>query len=105
MVFLELKKIKRKRLPFVVAIIVIISATIQYFMGNMTYNGVPYGNELGWFLKNDLTLSSYYIFIPVISLIGMEIFLLEDHNNTMKNLLVIPINKNDIFLSKLFVLF
>ena len=105
MVFLELKKIKRKRLPFVVAIILIISAAIQYFMGNMTYNGVSYGNELGWFLKNDLTLSSYYIFIPVISLIGMEIFLLEEHNNTMKNLLVIPINKKDILLSKLFVLF
>jgi len=105
MVFLELKKIKRKRLPFVVAIILIISAAIQYFMGNMTYNGVPYGNELGWFLKNDLTLSSYYIFIPVISLIGMEIFLLEEYNSTMKNLLVIPINKKDILLSKLFVLF
>ncbi|MGC3051244.1 ABC transporter permease, partial [Enterococcus faecalis] len=45
------------------------------------------------------------MFIPVISLIGMEKFLLEDHNNTKKNLLVIPINKTDIFLSKLFVLF
>ena len=49
MVSLELKKHKRKKLPVVVAIIVIVGAVIQYFMGNMTYNGVAYGKVLGWF--------------------------------------------------------
>ncbi|MDU2025485.1 MAG: hypothetical protein E6729_07980, partial [Finegoldia magna] len=66
MVSLELKKHKRKKLPVVVAIIVIVGAVIQYFMGNMTYNGVAYGKVLGWFFENGLTLNSYYLFIPVI---------------------------------------
>lgn len=105
MVLLELKKIRRKKLPLVFAIIVIVGAIIQYFMGNMTYNGVAYGNELGWFFKNGLTLNSYYIFIPAISLVGMELFVLEGRNNTLKNLLVIPTNKKEIMLNKICLLF
>ncbi|HGC8932940.1 TPA: ABC transporter permease [Streptococcus agalactiae] len=105
MVSLELKKHKRKKLPVVVAIIVIVGAVIQYFMGNMTYNGVAYGKVLGWFFENGLTLNSYYLFIPVISMIGMELFALEKRNNTLKNLLVIPINRKEIILNKFCVLF
>ncbi|MEL3907782.1 MAG: ABC transporter permease [Treponemataceae bacterium] len=105
MLLLELKKIKRKKLPLIFAIIVIVGTTIQYFMGNMTYNGVAYGNKLGWFFKNGLTLNSYYLFIPVISLVGMELFVLEGRNNTLKNLLVIPINKKEIMLNKIYFLF
>ena len=77
MVLLELKKFKRKKLTLVFAIIVIVGATVQYFIGSMTYNGVAYGNELGWFFKGGLILNSYYLFIPVISLMGMELFVLE----------------------------
>lgn len=105
MVSLELKKHKRKKLPLVVAIIVIVGAVIQYFMGNMTYNGVAYGKVLGWFFQNGLILNSYYLFIPVISMIGMELFVLEKRNNTLKNLLVIPMNRKEVILNKFCVLF
>lgn len=104
MILVELKKIKRKKLPLALATMVIVGAAIQYFMGNMTYNGVAYGNELGWFFKNGLTLNSYYLSIPIISSVGTELFMLERRNNTLKNLLVIPINKKEVMVNKLCVL-
>ena len=105
MLSLELKKVKRKKLPLILASIVLVGTAIQYFMGNMTYNGVAYGAELGWFLKNGLIMNSYYLFIPVIFLIGMELFILEKRNNTLKSLLVVISNKKVLIIGKLHLLF
>ncbi|WP_064590422.1 ABC transporter permease [Streptobacillus moniliformis] len=105
MIFLELKKIRRKKLMLIFIILVIISIITQYFMGSIIYNGMAYGNKLGWFFKNSLILNTYYFFIPIISLIGMELFILEERNNTLKNLLVIPINKKELMCIKIYLLF
>jgi len=55
----------------------IMSAVIQELMGKRVYNNVAYGETLGFFLHNGLIVNSYYLFIPIFSLIGMELFLLE----------------------------
>ena len=48
---------------------------------------------LGFFLHNGLIVNSYYLFIPIFSLIGMESFLLERQNNTLINILTVPLNQ------------
>ncbi|WP_195445104.1 ABC transporter permease [Peptoniphilus harei] len=105
MISLEFKKLKRKKFFVTLLIVCFISAIIQYIMGNMTYNGVKYGADVGWFLKDGLTVNSYYIFIPVFALIGMELFLLEERNNVYNNILTIPINKVKLIKSKISAMF
>lgn len=101
---LEMKKMKRRKFLLVLTFVCFITAIIQYAMGNMTYCGVKYGSEVGWFFKNGLTTNSYYLLIPIFSLVGMELFLLEVRNNTLNNLLSIPIRKGDLIKSKMLLL-
>lgn len=105
MVSLEIKKIKRKKFLIALFLVCVAATIIQYMMGNVTYNGIKYGAEVGWFLNNGLTVNSYYMFIPIFSLTGMELFLIEEKNNTLNNLLSIPIRKIDLVKSKIIVLF
>lgn len=105
MISLELKKIKRNKILLIVFIVIASGALIQYMMGKMTYMGSAYGDELGWFFRNGLVMNSYYFFIPVITLFGMEQITLETRYNTLKNLLVIPYSKRKILLDKFRLLF
>lgn len=100
MVQIELKKLKRKKLLLILFIVCLISSLIQYGMGNMTYNDIKYGSTFGWFLKNGLSVNSYYIFTPIFTLIGMELFLMESRDKVWNNLLTSPIKIEDIVKSK-----
>lgn len=93
MLILEFKKLKRRKLFLVLLSVIVISAIIQHLMGNRTYDTVAYGETLGFFLHNGLIVNSYYIFIPVFSLVGMELFLLERQNNTLVYILTVPVTK------------
>ena len=55
-------------------------------------------------MHNGLIVNSYYLFIPIFSLIGMELFLLERQNNTLINILTVPITKNVLITIKTVVL-
>jgi len=94
MLCVEFKKLKRKKFFWILLLVIIMSAVIQELMGKRVYNNVAYGETLGFFLHNGLIVNSYYLFIPIFSLIGMELFLLERQNNTLINILTVPITKN-----------
>lgn len=100
MVQIELKKLKRKKFLLILFIVCLISSLIQYGIGNMTYNDMKYGSTFSWFLKNGLSVNSYYIFTPIFTLIGMELFLMESRDNVWNNLLTSPIKIEDIVKSK-----
>ncbi|MGP1576316.1 MAG: ABC transporter permease, partial [Treponema sp.] len=86
---MEFKKLKRKKFFLILPLVIIMSAVIQALMGNRVYDSVAYGETLGFFLHNGIIVNSYYVFIPVFSLIGMELFLLERQNNTLINILTV----------------
>ena len=104
MLCVEFKKLKRKKFFWILLLVIIISAVIQELMGKRVYNNVAYGEALGFFLHNGLIVNSYYLFIPIFSLIGMELFLLERQNNTLINILTVPITKNVLITIKTAVL-
>lgn len=93
MLCVEFKKLKRKKFFWILLLVIIMSAVIQELMGKRVYNNVVYGETLGFFLHNGLIVNSYYLFIPIFSLIGMELFLLERQNNTLINILMVPLNQ------------
>lgn len=100
MLILEFKKLKRRKLFLVLLSVIVISAVIQHLMGNRTYDAVAYGETLGFFLHNGLIINSYYIFIPVFSLVGMELFLSERQNNTLVYILTVPVTKKALITVK-----
>ena len=100
MLILEFKKLKRRKLFLVLLSVIVISAIIQHLMGNRTYDAVAYGETLGFFLHNGLIVNSYYIFIPVFSLVGMELFLSERQNNTLVYILTVPVTKKALITVK-----
>ena len=104
MLCFEFKKLKRKKFFWILLLVIIMSAVIQELMGKRVYNNVAYGETLGFFLHNGLIVNSYYLFIPIFSLIGMELFLLERQNNTLINILTVPITKNILITIKTVVL-
>ncbi|HEM3231945.1 ABC transporter permease [Streptococcus suis] len=105
MIKLELKKLKRRKIFATLVLVCFISAIIQYIMGNMTYHGVKYGEDVGWFLKNGLTINSYYLFIPIFTLTGMELFLAEERNHTYNNILTTSVNKIKLIKAKISLMF
>ena len=97
---LEFKKMKRSKLIIVLILIVVLNIGIHYLMGNVKYVGIPYAAEPGWTLQNTLIVGTYYLLLPVFTLIGSASFIIERENSVYINILTIPVRKSHLILNK-----
>lgn len=95
----ELKKFKRKKIfifALLLAFIFPLLGTVLIIKGNSSDF-----SSINNFIREE---SGFLLLMPILVLLAINSFFLELDNNTMKNLLVIPISKKNIIISKLIVL-
>ncbi|HFD4857749.1 TPA: ABC transporter permease, partial [Streptococcus pyogenes] len=95
----ELKKFKRKKIfifALLLAFVFPLIGTVLIVKGNSSDF-----SSINNFIREE---SGFLLLMPILVLLAINSFFLELDNNTMKNLLVIPISKKNIIISKLIVL-
>ncbi len=99
LIFCELKKLKRKK-TFSLALL---AAFIFPVLGTALVSGftnVTFADMLS-FVRED---SGFLLLMPLLIILAANLFFSEQDNDTLKNLLCIPLSKNSLVLVKLLVL-
>lgn len=102
---IEFIKMKRSKILYFTMLGIIFVAGSVLFLGSMSRLEKRYFDKLGWLMEGTLSLSSFYVLPAIFSLIGGYIINREYEEDTLKNIITIPVDINKLIFSKLIVAF
>ena len=97
----ERLKLKRSKILWIAVFAVVMVSFIVFMQGQFMYNGQRYVDGVGWFITATQSLGSLYVFPAIIALIGSYMICREDQDDTMKSLVLVPVNVSDLIRAKM----
>ena len=88
----EKLKLKRSNVFKVAIFSTLVVAVIVFMQGQFQYYGQRYIDDPEWYLTAIQSLGSFYVFPAIIALMGSYIICRENQDDTMKSLVLIPVN-------------
>lgn len=97
----ERLKLKRSKILWIAVFAALLVALIVFMQGQFTYNGQRYVDGPGWFITATQSLGSLYVLPAIIALLGSYMICREDQDDTMKSLVLVPVNISDLLRAKM----
>lgn len=97
---LELVKLKRRKIGYLLPLVVIVLFLLEWMIGNQLYQGHRYGSVNGWYLENGFFFLNYYFLLPLSSLILVDLIGMEDQSKTITSLRLIPVDLKQLLQTK-----
>lgn len=99
LILIEIKKFKRKKLFYFAILLALVFPLIGAILiaGG---NDADFGSITG-FIREE---SGFLLQMPILVILAVNLFFIEIDNGTLKNLLVIPVKKKNLILTKLLVI-
>lgn len=97
---LELVKLKRRKIGYLLPLVVIVLFLLEWMIGNQIYQGHRYGSVNGWYLENGFFFLNYYFLLPLSSLILVDLIGMEDQSKTITSLRLIPVDLKQLLQTK-----
>ncbi|MCR8747148.1 ABC transporter permease [Romboutsia lituseburensis] len=99
----EIKKIRRLNIVWITIFATVMVAGIVFISGWLTYNGSRDIDSAGWYMEMAQPLATLFVLHAVISLLGSYMICREEDDDTIKSLLLIPVNEAILHFSDLSV--
>ncbi|WP_346962343.1 ABC transporter permease [Clostridium sp.] len=101
----ELQKIRRSNIVWITIFATVMVAVIVFIQGWFTYNGSRDIDSAGWYMTMAQPLATFFVLPAVISLLGSYMICREEHEDSIKSLLLIPINETKLIATKMIITF
>lgn len=101
----EIQKIRRLNIVWIAVFATVMVAAIVFISGWFTYNGSRNIDSAGWYMDMAQPLATLFVFPAVISLLGSYIICREEDDDTIKSLLLIPVNETKLIATKMIITF
>lgn len=101
----EVHKLRRSRILWVLAFGIAMVLLIVAAQGQFAGNDDQYGLEPEWFLTGVQSLGTFYALPGLIALLGSYIICREKQDDTLKSLLIIPVEEGKMLLAKMIMTF
>lgn len=101
----ELQKIRRSNIVWITIFATVMIAVIVFIQGWFTYNGSRDIDSAGWYMTMAQPLATIFVLPAVISLLGSYMICREEDEDTIKSLLLIPINERKLIATKMIITF
>ncbi|MGX4601802.1 ABC transporter permease [Faecalimicrobium sp. JNUCC 81] len=101
----ELQKIRRSNIVWIAVFATVMIAVIVFIQGWFMYNGSRDIDTAGWYMTMAQPLATFFVLPGVISLLGSYMICREEDDDTIKSLLLIPINETKLIATKMIITF
>ncbi|OSB08548.1 ABC transporter permease [Paraclostridium bifermentans] len=101
----ELQKIRRLNIVWIAVFATVMVAVIVFMQGWFTYNGSRDIDSAGWYMTMAQPLATFFVLPAVISLFGSYMICREEDEDTIKSLLLIPVNETKLIATKMIITF
>ena len=101
LVYCEFLKLRRKPLVFVSALM---SVVIPFGMSFLPSNAETGAEAVEEMMSCLFQLSAYLLLIPIVIVLSANLLFEEQDNDTLKNLMVVPVDKGKLAVAKMLVL-
>ncbi|QXE19352.1 ABC transporter permease [Clostridium sp. 001] len=101
----EFQKIRRSNIVWIAVFATVMIAVIVFIQGWFTYNGSRDIDSAGWYMTMAQPLATIFVLPAVISLLGSYMICREEDEDTIKSLLLIPINETKLIAAKMIITF
>ncbi|AKN33731.1 ABC transporter permease [Clostridium carboxidivorans P7] len=101
----ELQKIRRSNIVGITIFATVMVAVIVFIQGWFTYNGSKDIDSAGWYMTMAQPLATIFVLPAVISLLGSYMICREEDEDTIKSLLLIPVNETKLIAAKMIITF
>jgi ABC-type transport system involved in multi-copper enzyme maturation permease subunit len=101
----ELQKIRRSNIVWIAVFATVMVAVSVFMQGWFTYNGSRDIDSAGWYMTMAQPLATIFILPAVISLLGSYMICREEDEDTIKSLLLIPVNETKLIATKMIITF
>lgn len=101
----ERQKIRRSNIVWVAVFATIMVAVIVFIGGLTAYNGARDIDNVGWYMAVVQPWATFFVLPAVIALLGSYMICREEQENTIKYLLLIPVNEAKLTAAKMIVTF
>jgi hypothetical protein len=100
----ERLKLKRSKILWIAVFSTIMVAFIVFMQGQFQYYGQRYIDQAGWYMIATQSLGSLCVFPAIIALMGSYMICREDQDDTMKSLVMVPIELSKLVGAKMVVI-
>lgn len=97
---LELVKLKRRKIGYLLPLVVTVLFLLEWMIGNQIYQGHRYGSVNGWYLENGFFFLNYYFLLPLSNLILVDLIGMEDQSKTITSLRLVPVDLKQLLQTK-----
>lgn len=101
----ELQKIRRSNIVWIAVFATVMIAVIVFIQGWFMYNGSRDIDTAGWYMTMAQPLATFFVLPGVISLLGSYMICREEDEDTIKSLLLIPVNEVKLIFAKMIITF
>lgn len=101
----ELQKIRRSNIVLIAVFATVMVAVSVFMQGWFTYNGSRDIDSAGWYMTMAQPLATIFVLPAVISLLGSYMICREEDEDTIKSLLLIPVNEAKLIFVKMIITF
>lgn len=101
----EIQKIRRLNIVWIAVFATVMVAVIVFIQGWFTYNGSRDIDSAGWYMTMAQPLATFFVLPAVISLLGSYMICREEDEDTIKSLLLIPVNETKLITTKMIITF
>lgn len=101
----EIQKIRRLNIVWIAVFATVMVAVIVFIQGWVAYNGSRDIDSAGWYMTMAQPLATFFVLPAVISLLGSYMICREEDEDTIKSLLLIPVNETKLIATKMIITF
>lgn len=101
----ELQKIRRSNIVWIAVFATAMVAVIVFMQGWFMHNGSRDIDSAGWYMTMAQPLATFFVLPAVISLLGSYMICREEDDDTIKSLLLIPVNEAKLIFAKIIITF
>ena len=102
MLMLELTKLRRRKILYMIPFVAILLFLLEFMIGHQIYQGHSYGSVNGWYVENGFFFLNYYFLLPFASMILVDLIRIEQVSKTISNLRLIPVDLKTITPSEVY---
>lgn len=100
MLMLELTKLRRRKILYMIPFVAILLFLLEFMIGHQIYKGHSYGSVNGWYVENGFFFLNYYFLLPFSSMILVDLIRIEQVSKTISNLRLIPVDLKQLLQAK-----
>ena len=100
MLMLELTKLRRRNILYMIPFVAILLFLLEFMIGHQIYQGYSYGSVNGWYVENGFFFLNYYFLLLFASMILVDLIRIEQVSKTISNLRLIPVDLKQLLQAK-----